>query len=90
MVVKKIEDVAAKCQHFYSAYKKYGIMCNSGYNCNHPDQSETYSERGIEVGMCYCFSCPLGRMATSEDFESKDIDNNGYFYEEGRYLVVDL
>ena len=82
-MIIKINDLAQRCGYFYNAYIENDVICNSGYNCKHPWQKETYEEKGIKVGMCYCFSCPLGRMATEDDFKDK------HTYEEGVYIIVE-
>lgn len=91
--MKKIEEIGSfskKCGYLYNAYIEKGIIANSGYNCKHPSQKEIYEEHGEKVGLCYCFSCPLGKMATEDDFENKNILNtHGRKYEEGRFIVID-
>lgn len=90
--MKRIEDIgsiAKKCGYFYNGYIEKGIIANSGYNCNNPAQKEVYEEHGKKVGLCYCFSCPLGHMATEDDFKNKEIDTAGYEYEEGRFIVIE-
>ena len=57
-MARKIEEFntfANRCGHFYNAYLEKGITVNNGYNCNHPDQEETDTEDGQEIGKCYCW-----------------------------------
>lgn len=90
---------ADTCPYSYS----YEDECiNGGYNCKHPKQRETETTKNEnEIGLCYCFSCPLGIEAEQEDLTDKenpdaiqDIDWDGLCecgeVEEGEYLLVDV
>lgn len=61
MIVTQNEDIETlvKCTYFYNACITNGIVVNSGYNCNHPGQPESYTDHGVKVGCCYGWSCPL-------------------------------
>lgn len=91
-MTRKIEDIdvfANRCGYFYNAYLEKDISCNNGYNCNHSEQSEVEVIDGEKIGRCHCYSCPLGYEADEEDFNNTDIDNNGWEFEEMRYIVIE-
>lgn len=94
------DEFAYTCPYAYS----YEDECINGYyNCKHPKQEETETtENKKEIGLCYCFSCPLGIEAEQQDLPDKDspdaieddIDWDGLCecdeVEEGEYLLVDV
>ncbi len=86
------DEFSLQCPYFYS-YEKECI--NNYYNCKHPKQEETKeSESGEKIGMCYCFSCPLGIEAQQEDFNNGEIDWDGLCEDgevsECEYLLVEV
>ncbi|QNB45435.1 hypothetical protein BR63_03340 [Thermanaerosceptrum fracticalcis] len=71
--VASFDDFAYACHYFTS---KYSV--NNGYCCTHPMQEEVENdENGIQRGMCFCWSCPLGIEPDEEDFCNPDVDWNG-------------
>lgn len=76
--IMPINKFANICGYFYNAYIEKDFSCNNGYNCSHPNQSETDTneETGEEIGKCYCWSCPMGYEADREDFHNPDIKND--------------
>ena len=84
----KINKFANQCGYFYNAHIEKGITVNNGYNCRHPEQEETETVDGQEIGRCHCFSCPLGYEADEEDFQNPEIDNNGYEADEEEQFIV--
>lgn len=89
--IEAINTFANRCGYFYNAYLEKDASINNGYNCRHPEQTETdTADNGEEIGKCYCWSCPLGYEPDEEDFENPEIDKNGFTeYEEGEFIVVD-
>lgn len=48
------------CKYFYSAFKEAGILVNSGFNCNHPEQKSIHYEKDKKIGCCDMLSLPIG------------------------------
>lgn len=93
--IYEINEFANICGYFYNAEIEKDFNCNNGYNCIHPEQGETDTnkETGEEIGKCYCWSCPLGYEADEEDFANPDIDKNGYDeddFEEMTYIISEV
>lgn len=90
------EVFATTCPYSYSYEDEHNY-----YNCSHPKQRETETTKSKkEIGLCYCFSCPLGIEAEQQDLTDKtnpdaihdEIDwdglcEDGIVYE-GEYLLV--
>ena len=85
------------------AYSYEDEKINNYYNCNHPKQRETETVKSKEeIGLCYCFSCPLGIEAEQQDLTDKtnpdaiqdEIDWDGLcedgVVEEGEILLVEV
>jgi hypothetical protein len=87
--IVEINDFANICGYFYNANLTDSISVNNGYNCKHPGQDEVETINGKGVGKCYCWSCPLGFEPDEEDFMDEKTDNQGYEYEEGRFIVIE-
>jgi len=71
------------------------LWVNNGYGCRHPEQEEKCDDRdGNEGGCCYCWSCPIGIEADSEDLSNPDIDWDGLCSEdevaESEYILVNI
>jgi hypothetical protein len=82
------DDFVAQCPHFYNA----GHRVNNGYNCAHPKQEEkskinTEYHNALDIGCCYCWSCPLGIEADEEDV--KEYGDIGDEYEESQWILID-
>ena len=76
------DNFVNQCEYFY--FHDKSPLSNNGYNCSHPKQEY----REDKIGCCYSWACPFGHKAEKEDFEDKDIDNNGHEYSEGQFMVL--
>jgi len=79
---------ARQCPYFYNS--SYPV--NNGYNCAHPKQEEkdpvdTEYHKGLEVGKCYCFSCPLCIEADEEDV--KKYGDESDTWGEGEWILIE-
>ena len=88
--IEHINDFANLCGYFENACIEKNININNGYNCIHPEQGEYEMVDKLKIGKCFSSSCPLGFDPDEEDFENPEIDNNGYEYQEGEFLVVSV
>lgn len=91
--VVDFQDFCLKCPYLYT-YEEENL--NNGFNCSHPEQREfDYADESeeIKIGYCYCFSCPLGREASIDDWTDNDIDWDGYLEKgenpNGYYLIIE-
>lgn len=66
-VCMELNCFANICGHFHNAYLTDNVSFNNGYNCRHPEQTETHEEDGKAFGACFCHSCPLGYPASVSD-----------------------
>ena len=64
-MILELNHFATLCGYFFNmehdeTLRDFPYCVNNGYNCRHPKQEEYEEENGVQVGKCFCKSCPLG------------------------------